>query len=246
MLRKDYNLFHSFFKKDKKYKDNNIRLQISSKEFLSNSLFTKSIWHDFIIYHSSKEFFLDLFEIFFEDMEKIYPDIVKIVENEKNNSNFLGLREKENNENYIFVSDCQPGINTPTNFKSSVRDSHVDNPVELLAGLFYLKDEEDKTIGGDLEIMENIERKPLLFHNKAEVYNKSDLKVFKLIKYQKNKVVFFINTKNSIHRVTPRESCELPRNLTNIIFETYNQKDKLFKINYKKNFLGLIKNKLGF
>ena len=246
LLRKDYNLFHSFFKKDKKYKDNNIRLQISSKEFLSNSLFTKSIWHDFIIYHSSKEFFLDLFEIFFEDMEKIYPDIVKIVENEKNNSNFLGLREKENNENYIFVSDCQPGINTPTNFKSSVRDSHVDNPVELLAGLFYLKDEEDKTIGGDLEIMENIERKPLLFHNKAEVYNKSDLKVFKLIKYQKNKVVFFINTKNSIHRVTPRESCELPRNLTNIIFETYNQKDKLFKINYKKNFLGLIKNKLGF
>ena len=94
--------------------------------------------------------------------------------------------------------------------------------------------------------MENIERKPLLFHDKAEVYNKSDLKVFKLIKYQKNKVVFFINTKNSIHRVTPRESCELPRNLTNIIFETYNQKDKLFKINYKKNFLGLIKNKLGF
>ena len=246
LLRKDYNLFHSFFKKDKKYKDNNIRLQISSKEFLSNSLFTKSIWHDFIIYHSSKEFFLDLFEIFFEDMEKIYPDIVKIVENEKNNSNFLGLREKENNENYIFVSDCQPGINTPTNFKSSVRDSHVDNPVELLAGLFYLKDEEDKTIGGDLEIMENIERKPLLFHDKAEVYNKSDLKVFKLIKYQKNKVFFFINTKNSIHRVTPRESCELPRNLTNIIFETYNQKDKLFKINYKKNYLGLIKNKLVF
>ena len=246
LLRKDYNLFHSFFKKDKKYKDNNIRLQISSKEFLSNSLFTKSIWHDFIIYHSSKEFFLDLFEIFFEDMEKIYPDIVKIVENEKNNSNFLGLREKENNENYIFVSDCQPGINTPTNFKSSVRDSHVDNPVELLAGLFYLKDEEDKTIGGDLEIMENIERKPLLFHDKAEVNNKSDLKVFKLIKYQKNKVFFFINTKNSIHRVTPRESCELPRNLTNIIFETYNQKDKLFKINYKKNYLGLIKNKLVF
>ena len=234
LLRKDYNLFYSFFKKDKKYSDNNIRLQISSKEFLNNSLFTKSIWHDFVIYHSSKEFFLDLFEIFFEDMEKIYPDIVKIVENEKNNSNFLSLRDKENNEKYNFVSDCQPGINTPAKFKSTVRDSHVDNPVELLAGLFYLRDDEDNSIGGDLEIMENTEKKPVLFHNKAEVYNKNDLNVFKLIKYQKNKVVFFINTKNSIHRVTPRESCELPRNLTNIIFETYNQKDKLFKINYKK------------
>jgi len=207
LLSKDYNLFHSFFKKDKKYSENNIRLQISSKEFLNSSLFTKSIWHDFIIYHSSKEFFLDLFEIFFEDIEKIYPDVVKIVENEKNNSNFLSLRDKENNKKYNFVSDCQPGINTPSKFKSSVRGSHVDNPVELLAGLFYLRDDNDNAAGGDLEIMENTKKESVLFHNKAEVYNKNDLRVFKLIKYQKNNVVFFINTKNSIHRVTPRESC---------------------------------------
>ena len=57
-----------------------------------------------------------------------------------------------------------------------------------------------------------------------------------LKRYEKNKVIFFMNTVNSIHRVTPRESCELPRNLTNIIFETYNQKDNLFKVNYKKFF----------
>ena len=87
--------------------------------------------------------------------------------------------------------------------------------------------------------MENIQKKPILFHNKAEVYNKHYLKPVKLIKYQKNKVIFFMNTKNSIHRVTPREECELPRNLTNIIFETYNQKDKLYEINYKKKWLNL-------
>ena len=236
LLRKDYNLFHSYFKNDKKYNDNNIRLQISSKEFLNNNLFKKSIWHDFITYHSSKEFFLDLFEIFFEDMDKIYPDIVKIIENNKNNSNFLNLRGIENNDKYNFVSDCQPGINTPSKFKSTVRDSHVDSPVELLAGLFYLRDDGDNSIGGDLEIMENTSKKSVLFHNKAEVLNVHDLRVVKLIRYKKNKVVFFMNTVNSIHRVTPRESCELPRNLTNIIFETYNQKDNLFKVNYKKFF----------
>lgn len=240
LLTKDYNLFHSFFKKDKKYSENNIRLQISSKEFLNSSLFTKSIWHDFIIYHSSKEFFLDLFEIFFEDIEKIYPNVVKIVENEKNNSNFLSLRDKENNKKYNFVSDCQPGINTPSKFKSTVRDSHVDSPVELLAGLFYLRDDGDNSIGGDLEIMENTSKKSVLFHNKAEVLNVHDLRVVKLIRYKKNKVVFFMNTVNSIHRVTPRESCEYPRNLTNIIFETYNQKDKLFKIDYKKKWFNFL------
>ena len=82
--------------------------------------------------------------------------------------------------------------------------------------------------------MENTSKKSVLFINKAEVFNKHDLRAVKLIRYKKNKVIFFMNTVNSIHRVTPRESCELPRNLTNIIFETYNQKDKLFKINYKK------------
>ena len=66
---------------------------VSGVSILNSSLFTKSIWHDFIIYHSSKEFFLDLFEIFFEDMEKIYPDIVKIVENEKNNYNYYSMQK---------------------------------------------------------------------------------------------------------------------------------------------------------
>ena len=245
-LSKDYDLFHTFFKNDKRYVENNIRLQISSKEFFDTNLFKNSIWHDFISYHSSKEFFLELFEIFYIDIEKIYPEIIEIVQNEKDNPNFLSLRDHKTNENYNFVSDCQPGINTPSKFTSSVRDSHVDNPVELLAGLFYLKDDEDTAGGGDLEIMENTKKQPLIFHNKAEVYNKKDLKVHKLVKYQKNNVIFFLNKVNSVNRVTPREQSNIPRNLTNIIFETYKMKNKLYEINYKKNWLDLnILKKIG-
>ena len=217
-LEKDYNLFITYFKKDNNYKKNNIRLQISSNEFFSNDLFKKSIWSDFISYHSSKDFFLDIIDIFYDDIFKIYPQIIQLIEQNKDKENFLGLRNKDNNNKYFFVSDCQPGINTPVIEKSTVRDSHVDNPVELIAGLFYLRFPSDESVGGDLEIMENLNKKKIEFHNKAEVLNKDDLKVFKRLKYKKNSVIFFLNSINSIHRITPREICNIPRNLTNIIF----------------------------
>lgn len=247
-LEQDYNLFVSFFKEQEEYQKNNIRLQISAVDFFNNKIFKKSIWHDFILYHSSKDFFLDIIEIFYNDISKIYPEIIKIIENRKNNENFLGLRNNNNNNNkFDFVSDCQPGINTPVKSKSTVRDSHIDNPVELIAGLFYLRNNQDSSKGGNLEIMKKVHEKPILFHKKAEVYNTQNLEVYKSIDYKKNNVIFFLNTINSIHRITPRENCDIPRNLTNIIFETYSLKEKLFKINYKKKLtdFGGIKNKIN-
>ena len=72
--------------------------------------------------------------------------------------NFLNIRNDDNKKNYKFVADCQPGINTPTTLKNSVRESHIDNSAELIAGLFYLKESKDQSIGGDFQIME-IEKK---------------------------------------------------------------------------------------
>ena len=234
-LEKDYKLFISFFKKQNEYKKNNIRLQISATDFFNNPIFKKSIWHDFISYHCSRDFFLDIIDIFYEDILKIYPNVIKLIEKKKGSKSFIGLRNNDKNDKFDFVADCQPGINTPVKSKSTVRDSHIDNPVELIAGLFYLRDDKDFSRGGNLEIMKKIGEKPTLFYKKAEVYNTQDLEVYKSINYKKNNVIFFLNTIDSIHRITPRENCDIPRNLTNIIFETYSIKKKLFKINYKKN-----------
>ena len=216
-LEKDYKLFISFFKEQNEYKKNNIRLQISAIDFFNNPIFKNSIWHDFILYHCSREFFLDIIEIFYEDILKIYPNIIKTIEKKKDSKNFLGLRNDGKNDEFDFVADCQPGINTPVKSKSTVRDSHIDNAVELIAGLFYLRDDKDFSKGGNLEIMKKIKEKPTLFYKKAEVYNTQNLEVYKSINYKKNNVVFFLNTIDSIHRITPRENCDIPRNLNNKI-----------------------------
>jgi hypothetical protein len=76
------------------------------------------------------------------------------------------LNKLENLNKFDFVSDCQPGINTPVEYLSSVRGPHVDNPVELIGGLFYLRDEDDKSEGGDLLIYDTDEKiyfKELIF-----------------------------------------------------------------------------------
>mgnify|MGYP005993146491 CR=1 FL=1 len=232
-LEKDYKQFHDYFKKDSRYKENNIRLQISTEEFLNSKLFQNSIWKDFIDFHTSKSFFIELMNIFEEDLNIIYPKISKIINEKKNDNDFLNIRNENNKNNFNFVADCQPGINTPNAYKSSVVNSHLDNSAELVAGLFYLKDDRDNASGGDLQIMEEKSSKKIIFHKKQRVKNNLDLKLFKEIKYKRNNVVFFLNTSKSIHRVSSRSPSSIPRNLTNIIFETYIPENKLFSI-YKK------------
>jgi hypothetical protein len=236
-LEKDYVYFINFFKRKEEFKKNNIRMQINSNELLEDNYFKKSIWVDFIRYHTSIGFFKKIIDIFYEDILKLYPEINKLLNYScLEDSNFLGIRKFKENNSYNFVADCQPGINTPCSDRISVRGPHVDNPVELIGGLFYLRDELDKSLGGDLVIHKiNSDTKKIYFKGKAEVENIQDLSDAKTFKYKKNYAVFFINSIVSIHSITPREKTSHVRRLTNIIFETYKFNNGLFKLT-RKNF----------
>jgi len=236
-LKKDYVNFINFFKRNEEFKKNNIRMQINSNELLEDNYFKKSIWGDFIRYHTSIEFFKKIIDIFYEDILKFYPEINKLLNYSYfEDSNFLGIRKFKDNNRYNFVADCQPGINTPCLERIAVRGPHVDNPVELIGGLFYLRDELDKSLGGDLVIHKiNRDTKKIYFKGKAEVENIQDLTNAKTLKYKKNYAVFFINSIVSIHSITAREKTNHVRCLTNIIFETYKFNNGLFKLP-RKNF----------
>mgnify|MGYP001189573716 CR=1 FL=1 len=241
-LKKDYKIFESHFKKNKNFYENNKRIQINTEQILKNKdNFEKSIWFDFVNYHNSLKFFDQLVNIFEKDLVIYYPNIKKIYDNRKNNEKFLSYRSEFNNEKYEFVSDCQPGINTPTNKISSVRGPHVDNPVELFGGLFYLKDDNDDSKGSDLIIYEKID--DIIFEGKAEVKNLKALKEYKKIKYEKNKFVIFLNTQHTIHGVTERSITKYNRNLTNIIIERYKNNNRFFVLKRESNILNNFFNK---
>ena len=239
MLFKDYNLIINYLKDRNNMSIlNNTRLQINAANFLKTDIFKKSIWFDFIKYHTSKEFINDLVNIFDYDLNIYYPEILSAFKNYKKNENYLKIRSK-NNSDYKFVVDCQPGINTPVIKKSNVRGPHVDNPVERFGGLFYLRDDNDTSEGGDLEIYETKNPK-IYFEGKAEVKNLENLKKIKTYKYGKNKCIFFLNSIKTIHGISRRTETNYTRNLTNFVVETYFF-DKLFNIE-RRNVKTLLKN----
>tara|TARA_B100000989_G_scaffold265126_1_gene217854 strand:+ start:333 stop:1169 length:837 start_codon:yes stop_codon:yes gene_type:complete len=220
MLFKDYTLIINYLEKKNDTKNlNNIRLQINSKNFFKEDALKKTIWYDFIKYHTSKEFLNELVNIFNDDLNIYYPKILSSFKNYNNDKNFLKVRDKINN-NHKFVIDCQPGINTSVIKKSNVRGPHVDNPVEIFGGLFYLRDDNDISDGGDLEIYDSENRK-IYFEGKAEVKNKRCLKKVKTYKYGKNKCIFFLNSLKTIHGISARSETNFTRNLTNFAIETY-------------------------
>ncbi len=235
-LNSDYKFLVNKFKQMPLYKNNNIRMQLSANEIKMQDFYKKSIWFDFINYHTSKVFFNKLIDIFIDDIIKIYPKEEYILKNLRDDKNQIGVRENEKfkNKEFNYVIDCQPGINTPVISESSVRGPHVDNPVELIGGLAYFRQKNDLSKGGDLKIYK-INKKKIYFRGKAEVENTENLELYKLIKYRRNHCIFFLNSMNSIHSITPRSKTEMPRYLINFVVEKY-RGNKFFNLR-RGNFL---------
>lgn len=174
---------------------NNKRLDRCAKDLLSDYTLPP-IWRDFIEYHTSKEFWREIVSTF--DLEDDNPTV---------GTRFVHRAD--------VVMDCQIGVNTPVLERSRVRGPHVDNPVEIFGGLFYMGDEQK---GGDLVIYEPAE--PLLFHGKAEIHDYR-VRPVRHVRYAHNTFVGFINLPHSVHGVTPRDVTPEPRWLVNIIAEQH-------------------------
>ena len=128
----------------------------SKKNSNNNRLVSKS-WEEFVKYHSSREFYEEVIDLFGEEvfrkyhgqsMEEKYGTKLREMETE------VRLMSRKKNPAPVTL-DAQIGVNTPVvKGQSRVRGLHVDNPHELYAGLLYFRDENDPATGGNLEIYE--------------------------------------------------------------------------------------------
>lgn len=159
------------------------------------------VWSEFCLEHISTKFWDRIFELFGDEIAKRYPKLPNAVRFE-----------------------CQPGVNTPSHVLSKVRGPHLDNPKELYAGLFYMASDSD---GGDLELYSWKGEKR--FHGKLEVEEEC-VELVKTVPYKANTFVFFINTPDSLHGVTPRRSKHY-RKLVNVIAD---MREPLFRVGHGK------------
>ena len=233
ILSKEYEEFEKYFHKMNEYNENNKRLQFSDKDF--NKLnFKAPCWEKFLKIHTSQEFFQTLVGIFYDNLIELYPDL-----NEELKKVLSDKSIYENSDEIKLL--CQPGSNTPVYNKNTFnRGPHIEKPNTLIAGLFYLKKDDDESKGGDFIINKKIGK--VSFVPKAEVKEVNNVITSKEVRYTRNKVVFFLNSLNSIHSVSIREKTNHCRRLVNFNLKYYGPK-KTFKINYSKNFFKSLLNK---
>ncbi len=181
----------------------NLRFDMPAKYSLEKGV--SSIWKQFINYHTSKEFLDEVISWFSPGINLLYPNIIISGILDKD-PGIRGLTDKP------FFMDCLIGVNTPCIKESVVKYAHIDNPVELYAGLFYMGEDND---GGDLIINRLI--RPAIFYGKNEIEEECVEEVFR-VPYRHNQFFMLLNTPYSVHSVSPRNS-KNPRNLVNVIGE---------------------------
>ena len=232
------NLTSSFPKHLFDLTSNNKRLDISAINVV-NSPDISQDWKQFIAYHSSKEFFKEVLRLF-EHSLLLNKNINLATLNNLN----TGIRFQDTFDEKDCLLDAQISINTPVRIKSSVRKAHTDNTNKIFSGLFYLRQSDDDSSGGDLQICDW--NHDYSCKKKLQIYKESlsprHYSAFDEIPYANNVAVLFLNSLDALHCVTPRDLTVHTRTFVNLVGElpydffdkhTKNQKRLLkFKDNY--------------
>ena len=196
--------------------ENNKRVDISVRNLDKYESISKQ-WKDFILYHSSSDFFFEFLDIFQDhikdsSLHKILPI----------HDHHIGRRNIDSFNKCKVLLDAQISLNTPALKESSVRKIHVDSENKIYSGLFYLRQPQDNSLGGDLNLYSwksNYTSADKLKFYKEGVQEKH-LKLHKTIKYKNNVAVLFLNSLDALHGVTPREVTSHPRTFVNLVAES--------------------------
>lgn len=185
---------------------------------------TSLLWQDFVEAQASPAFWKKVVELFGTSINTLYPELEK---------KFgpislwkVGHRYLDSHETSSILLDAHISVNTPVLRKpSSVREAHVDDPLKLYGALLYLRPEGDTTKGGNLQILRYKDKTRRKFFGQA--IDEKYVEVVEEVMYKKNAFVFFVNSINSVHGVTPREVSNTPRYFVNLIGE---MKEPLFDL----------------
>jgi len=192
----------------------NQRFSYSAVKGIDNARISP-LWRKWVALHTSQLFLDQIVALFGEQILANYPQF----ESEVGPLNALraGIRKKNNFQQSEVLLDAQICVNTPVVGKpTSVRRGHVDLPDKLFAGLYYLRPDTDDSRGGDFEIYRFKDQD---YQFKGQFIDDSYIETVKIIPYEKNVFVFFLNTDHSLHGVTVRSVTKHPRFFLNLVGE---------------------------
>lgn len=188
---------------------NNTRYQVSANKELESYW-----WNMFVAYHCSKPFFNEVADLFGEyinikDSHGYYKNFKDMACGKRNGG---GMYKESDSSSFDVGLDCQVGINTPVVETSRVIGMHTDQPNKAFVGMLYMRDEQDDSIGGHLQVYKHKEG-----HEKNMDIN--NMEIHSTVEYARNTAIFFVNSPLAIHAVTLRQPTQHRRRLVNFIGE---------------------------
>ena len=190
----------------------NSRHDVGAARILRNADCFSAAWLEFVRFHTSREFFLQVLALLKPEIIHAHPGLERRLGCPLQDLT-TGIRYDANDCQVAL--DCHIGINTPSPARSSVRRVHTDAPDELFAVLFYFRSEDDTAPGGDLEIFQWKRDRPHLFVG-SEV-DEADAELVYTVERMPNTAVLFINSEDALHAVSAREPSVTSRRLVNIM-----------------------------
>ena len=172
----------------------------------------KQCWIDFFQYHTSQDFYNEVLDIFNE---------TRWIKDEK-----VKVRHTEGDTK--IVTDTQFVVHQPTS--GTTRTTHIDNPLEIYAGLLYMRQRGDNASGGDFIIYDSPKIDKVVAKTGREIPKDVGKIEHKKIIYKENTFVMFLNTNKSVHGVTPRKNALHDRLSINIIAEVEKKVGPLFNL----------------
>ena len=184
--------------------------------------FQPEIWRKFAQYHTSAEWF--------NEVNKLFKFYLPAVLNKKFTEDELGARGwAEDNKN--IWTDCQVVMHKPIEEKTS-RTPHIDNPMEMWAGLLYMPYKNDESTGGEFQlrsVLDDVKKVNMTLGR--QIYRSNLGPVVKSVPYKRNTFVMFANNSpNTIHGVSLRQNAKLYRRSVNIIGEFKRNFAKMYKV----------------
>ena len=174
------------------------------------------LWREFIQAQSSPAFWNQIVRLFKDEMLRLYPSFEQdygAIETLQS-----GVRKTDDFASVDVLLDAQICVNTPVLSPSpKIKQAHVDRPQVVFAGLYYLRHPDDRSTGGNLEIYRFKTGKPYGFQ--GQYIDDKYVELVKTVQYQRNALVLFVNSVESLHGVTVRSVTETPRCFVNLIGE---------------------------
>lgn len=199
---------------------NNVRWSFPASAVRKNDAISDE-WKAVINYHVSRQFYDEVIDLFGDAITTLYPGLFPDRESLANLR--IGSREAYDINSGGIRLDAQISGNTPVSRAGSVKPNHIDSHRKLFSGLLYMRRDEDDSTGGDLEIrrFRSCNTGKIRTNSYDGVYvDNRHTELVDTVRYEKNVLVLFINSLNSLHGVTPRQPTPHQRIFMNLVGET--------------------------